>query len=364
MKPFSALYFIRENKKKSLLLMVMIVLSFGVYVGGLYITNPYDNWHTPMAYYEKIVSVSANSSDGEAYRWLLNEVNSEGKATVIEMGTYSGMNWNSIMGFSSGQCTFTFRSVVDFRTFCRLMDIECDFDSLKSGSMIMSEMFAKNKGLVIGDKVDKDKEWNVYGDFTLDAVTDEDGYMLYFITDEEDVCASATIIGNDIEGEELYNYIYGLRNQLENPQEVFVFEGIEQSIESQFEIFNIIYIFIAVLFSIILAITINAAFVGMYQRREFEFSVYRAIGISKGRIIGKIAGELLLIDIIALAVGTVITLLGLYLFNNMVLYPIGKYLRYFDWMAFGFLMLCNVIIIVPLMITRCRQMLKADICEY
>ena len=122
--------------------------------------------------------------------------------------------------------------------------------------------------------------------------------------------------------------------------------------------------FIAVLLSIILAITINAAFVGMYQRREFEFAVYRAIGISKKQVITKIVKELLLIDAIALSVGAAIVLLGLYLSNHLFLYPVGKYLRYFDPLAFGFLLLCNVIVIVPLIFTRCRQMLRADICEY
>lgn len=363
MKPFSAFYFIKENKKKSLLLIFMIFLSFGVYVGGLYITNPYDNWKTLIGYYEKLVSVYQNSGDDEAYRSLLDEAAASGKVTVIELGSYNGMSWESIMGFSSG-CSFTFRTVDDFKVFCEKMGITCDFDNLKSGSMIMSEKYAKNKGFSIGDKVDKNKEWNIYGDFTLDAVTKEDGYTLYFISGEEDDGAGALLIGNDIEGPELYNYVYTLHSHLENKSDVWIYGGIEQEIKPQFDIFNIIYMFIAVLLSIILAITINAAFVGMYQRREFEFAVYRAIGISKKQVITKIVKELLLIDAIALSVGAAIVLLGLYLSNHLFLYPVGKYLRYFDPLAFGFLLLCNVIVIVPLIFTRCRQMLRADICEY
>ena len=364
MKPFSALYYVRENKKRSLLLMLMIFFSFGVYVGGLYVTNPYDNWESHIETYEKLVSVWQNAEDDTSYRQFLDEAASSGKVTVIELGEYNGMNWEAIMGFESGQCTFTFRSVDDFKKFCGYMGIECDFANLKSGSMIMSDMFAKNRALSIGDKVDKNYEWKIYSEYTLDATTEEDGYTLYFIKEDEAQSTHAILIGNGIEGEELYNYVYELQGSMDNPKEIYVYGGVLGDIASQFEIFDLIYIFIALLLSVIMAVTINAAFVGMYQRRECEFSVYRAIGISRKSIIGKIAGELLLIDAIALVIGSAVTLLGLYLFNNLVLYPVGKYMRYFNGTAFGYMILCNVIIIVPLIVTRCRQMMKTDICEY
>lgn len=364
MKPFSAVYYIKENKKRSMLLMLMIILSFAVYVGGLYISNPYDNWELVIDYYDKIVSMGPNTSDYEAYQWYVDKARESGKVTVIEMGQSNGMDWETVMGFETGRCSFTFRSVDDFKTFCRLMDIECDFSSLKSGSMIMSEKFAKNKGLSLGDKVSKNTDYNIFSEFTLDAVTKEDGYIMYFITDEADTVTGATLIGNGIEGKELYDFANGLQKQLENEKDIYVYQGAEKNLESQFEAFELVYMLVVILVSVILAITINAAFIGMYQRREFEFSVYRAIGISKKRIVGKIAGELILIDLIAIVIGTAVTMLGLYLLNNLVLYPKGQYLRYFNGTALSYMLLCNVIIIVPLIMTRCRQMLKADICEY
>lgn len=364
MKPFSAIYFIKENKKRCFLLMCMIFFSFGVYLAGLYVTNPLDNWKTGIDYYQKIVSVSGVDVQDENYQWFLQKLKSDGRVTILEMGTYQGFNWDTIMGFENGQCTFTFRCTEDFKTFCDEMGIECDVSGLKDGSMIMSEKFAKNEGLAIGDTISKDDYDMVRRDFTLDAVTKEDGYTLYFITNEEDVTSSATLIGKGIEGKELFDYVYEVQNQVEDKNSIYIFKGLEAVIEEEFEVFNIIYIFVAVLLSVILAITIQAAFVGMYQRREFEFSVYRAIGISKKRIVGKIVGELLWMDLIALIFGSGIVLLGIYLLNHLLLYPEGKYIRYFNPLAFWILLLCNVISILPLMITRCRQMLKADICEY
>lgn len=364
MKPFSAMYFIKENKSRCILLMFMIFLSFGVYLGGLYITNPIDNWELLMQYYDNIVSVSGSSYEDEDYRYVIDKAINDGKVTIIELGSYNGFGWESIMGFESGDFSFTFRTVEDFKIYCECMGIECDFDNIRSGSLIMSEMHANNNGLKLGDMVEKKKYSSVYSDFSLDELTDEDGYTLYFITPEPENGASAILIGESIHGKELYDYVYGLQSEVEDPLDVFVYDGVRADIGSQFEMFNLIYMFIAILLSVILAVTINAAFVGMYQKREYEFAVYRAIGVPKKRIIGKIAGELILMDVIALGIGAVITMLGLYLFNNMVLYPVGKYLRYFESLALGNLILCNIIIIVPLIVTRCRQMLKADICEY
>ena len=139
---------------------------------------------------------------------------------------------------------------------------------------------------------------------------------------------------------------------------------VKKNITDQYEFFTPMYTFIVILLSIILAVTINAAFVGMYQRRNFEFAVYRAIGISKKRIVGKIVGELVLLDLGTLTLGGLVFFLALYLFNNLVLYPAGKYLTYFHPLALVGLVLCNVTILVPLIVTRCRQLLRADICEY
>ena len=81
-------------------------------------------------------------------------------------------------------------------------------------------------------------------------------------------------------------------------------------------------------------------------------------------IVGKIVGELVCLDFVTLLLGGGIFFLALYLLNNLVLYPAGKYLNYFHPLALTGLLLCNVTILVPLIVTRCRQLLKADICEY
>lgn len=364
MRPFSAFYFMKENKSRCLLLMFMIFMTFGVYIGGLYITNPLDNWELPMEYYDNMVSVGGSAYDDEDYRYIIDKAIEDGKVTVVELGQYNGFGWETIMGFGSGNFSLTFKTVEDFKIYCEHVDLECDFDKLQGGSLIISEKFAKNRELELGSIIKKKDYSGVYDDYSIDEITDEEGYSLYFIERNPENQASAVLLGKSIHGKELYDYVYGLQNQVEDPLDIYVYDGVRADIGEQYAAFNLIYIFIAILFSIILAVTVNAAFIGMYQKREGEFAVYKAIGVPRRRIIGKIAGELLLMDLIALVIGAAITMLGLYLFNNMVLYPIGKYLRYYEGLALGNLILCNVIIIVPLIITRCRQLMKVDICEY
>lgn len=361
MKPFSPLYFIKENKAKCILLIFMLFLGYGAYLGGLYVSEPFTTFDLPLAYGEDYVRFNLLSFDAEDRERLQNEIPSIEDVQLIHLGTYQSFTWKSIMGFGSGDCSFTFRNAEDFKSFCEYMGIECDCNDLTSGSMVMSEMFAKNRGLKIGDKVDGEFSESLSDTFTLKALTKENGYAQYFISDEEDRSANYILIGkNGKDGKRLYDIAYGLRDNYN----IFVHDNMRAEIEEQFETFYVIYTFIVVLLSVILAVTINAAFVGMYQRRHFEFAVYRAIGISRRRMIGKIVGELICIDLFALAGGGIVFFFGLYLFNNLILYPKGLYLRYFHPLALFGLLLCNLAVIIPLMVTRSRQMLKADICEY
>lgn len=366
MKSFSPVYFIKENKGRSALLMVMLMLGFGVYIGGLYITNTYHNWELPFRYDEKMITVTANESDGNAdeYKRFLKEAKQSEEVTVVELGVYNGFGWKTIMGFENGNYAITFRTVEDFKKYCECMGTTCDFSVLEPGSMVMSEKFAKNKGLKLGDVIDKNFDKQMYSEFQLDALTQEDGYTVYFIADEEEEQNGCIVIGNDIKGSKLRDFVYGLREKVEGEKGIHINIGIREQVEPQFEMFFQIYIFVVFFLAIILAVTINAAFVGMYQKRQFEFSVYKAIGISNKRIVGKIVGELLLIDLLAFVAGTGITMLAIYLFNHISLYPKGLYLKYFDELSFVAFLLCNGIAIVPLIVTRSRQMLKADICDY
>ena len=363
MKPFSPLYFIKENASRCLALMLMIFLSFGCYLGGLYVTNPLDNWKVPFSYYDTMRTPGASALDADfsQYKAFRQEMEDHPNILVLEQGQSNGFPWTTVMGFEIGTFTLTFRSVEDFKAYCDFFHITCDFSGLSSGSLILSDRLAKNKGLELGDVVDRNYSKQIYDTFTVDALTSEEGYCQYYIDDAPLDYPNLMLLPVGISTEEFLEIFTEARER----NSVAIYNGaLKENVLQEYASFNMIYTFIVILLSVILAVTINAAFVGMYQRRNFEFAVYRAIGISKKRIVGKIVGELVCLDAVTLILGGGIFFLALYLFNNLVLYPAGKYLNYFHPLALFGLVLCNVTILVPLIVTRCRQLLKADICEY
>lgn len=362
MKPFSAMYFIKENKGRCALLIFLLFLGFAAYLGGLYFTNPYDNWGYSIGSLEKYTLAYPSYSDEELSEFTAfkEEIAKNGRIKTVPLGEESGPNWKTVMGFESGSYTLTFRSVGDFKTFCEYMDIGCEFEDLKNGSLIMNERFAKNRGFALGDRIDGDNFEGVYGSYTLDALTDEDGYTFYAIDDREDPSHGIMIF--DGKDPELHKAVR--QACAEHEVRLVDAEYLGSRLESQYAAFYMIYALIIVLMSVILAVTVNAAFVGMYRRRNVEFAVYRAIGVPRRRIIGKITAELLCMDAIALTAGGALFFIWLYLFNELVLYPSGKYLRYFHPAALGGLLFCNLMTIFPLAVTRSRNALKADICEY
>ncbi len=360
MKPFSPLYFIKANKMKCALLIFMIFLGYAAYLGGLYVTNPEDNWSTAIEYENGYMVVGVNKTD--KYEDYLKKVEESGKAEIIRLGSTNGIPWKTVMKFKSGNCGFTFTTVDDFKKYCKHTGIDCDFTKLKSNTAVLSRMLAANRGIKVGDIINNDTDEGILlgNEFEVAALTEENGYFSYYITEEGQYSGIALLMTKNTVKEDLAQTVFSLNKD----NSVFVLMPVETQVAEQFELMYIIYIFIIIMLSVIMAVTVNAAFVGTYQRRTYEFAVYRAIGISKKRMIGKLLGELLIMDAIALIGGGAVFFLLLFLFNNLVLAPAGMYLCYYSSLSLIGLVICNITIMIPLIITRSRQMLKADICEF
>lgn len=356
MNPYSPIYFIRENWKRCLILIIMMTLGYGIYLGGLLITNPMDNWKCPLDYYNR--SLVVRQRDVEMSLDDLEEALKKEPVTAIQVSANQGLEWTTIMGFQSGWYSYTFKSKEDFILYCDQMGITYDESCIKPGTAIFSELMAKNRGLEVGDIIDSDYEDRILDSYRLVYLTDEKGYVSYFIEGEEPIAPSQLVIfGEQGKQEDLVQIV-------QEYEKDYVEEDLGARLEEQFAVFFIIYGFIVILLAIIMAVTMNAAFVGMYQKREFEFAVYRAIGRSKWSMLKKLAGELLLMDVVALVGGGAICGLFLYLLNEIVLVTSGLYLRYVHPVAVAGLVLANIIVVVPLIINRGWKMVRTDICEY
>lgn len=368
MSSFSPLYYIKQNKSRCIMLILMLMLSAVIYVGGLYVTSPpstfdalgYTNDHCVY-----MIDVSGAKKRESHMDEFMAEVEADEALDYIYYApNMAYFNWDTVMDFTCGSNHMTFGSVEDFKKHCGYLDIEVDYSKLKPGSLVLSELLAKNLGLELGDTIDefeKSELYNVYEGYTLtvDYITDQDGYAAYMISDRTNDKA-IYLYGKTISGDALR----AKAMELGLKYDIFVGGTTIEEIDSQFSAFYFIFGFVVILVSVIIAITINTAFAGMYQKRNYELAVYRAIGISKKKILRKLVSELLLIDGIALVSGGAITLLFLYIFNNAVLYPDGLYLEYFHPLAFAGVIICNLVSLIPLILFRIRQIKKADICEY
>ena len=58
-------------------------------------------------------------------------------------------------------------------------------------------------------------------------------------------------------------------------------ERLVNDVKDIFEMFYLIYYAICFIVTLVIAVTLNAIFVGAYNKRKFEFSVYKAIGFQK-----------------------------------------------------------------------------------
>lgn len=365
MKPFSAGYFIKKNRMRSSLLVFMFILSYIAYLGGLYVTNirsMFDYSLERMDRYAILYPVS-DDTDFEQFEKANEAVSKEKGITLFQQGVVSSLNTDSIMGFENQYLSLSFRSVEDFKTFCQVVGIKCDFENLKGGSLIMSSLEANNRGMKLGDALKEEEDESVYGSYTLDAITDEEGYSVYYIdAGKNGSNLSYILLAENMTESEFATYLEKLGQQYKI--DIRSRKYFEETLDRQLGSFNYIYLFIVVLVSVVMAVTINAAFVGMYQQRQPEFAIYRAIGISKRRIVGKVAGELLLLDAIGMIAGGALLLLGVYLLNQLYLIPRGLILFYYHPIALSGMLFCNLMVLIPLLVTRSWQLLRADICTY
>lgn len=362
MNPLSPLYFIKQNKSRCILLMFMIFLSFGAYLGGSYIYTPQENWDYACELDEKMVSVYARADDEDYknYHKFVEEIKKTDNIHAIECAWYNEIERETVMGFMDGSFSLSFRTADDFRYFCEYNDIECDFTDVKPKTVVMNKRMAATKGYKVGDVIPPDDENSFNYDFTVAALTDEPGYTQYYIGEETEQNCTVMLFGEGISVQEVRRQAEALAEKYPVNFDI----PLRADISEIYGIFNTIFMLVIVFLALILSVTVNAAFVGMYQRREFEFAVYRAIGIPKKKLRRKIAGEIITMDVIVLVLGGGIFFLGLYLFNELVLEPKGLYLVYYAPISVLALVLCNIMTVVPLIITRSRVLLKANVCDY
>lgn len=362
--PYSALYYIKENKGKSILCIFMMFLATLMFLTGNYIQSVLATFDKDFLYGDTIVRVNMLSTDEkqedfEAFSKLVEQDDRLQSVKVTGYG-FGSLTHSTVLGFKMGGRSYVFRSVEDMKNVFTRLGIEGDFSSCGHRSIIISKDLAKNKGIKLGDTIDHAFDPNLNGEYTVDALIDDGGYCTFYIFEDDDNLARLYIYSDSMEGKELYDYVRNLAGD----KRVQVSEPERDVVLPELSIFYIIFYIVDVLIAIVLAVTVNSVVTGQYLKRTYEFGVYRALGRSKRDIWKKVASEILIMNLFACVVGFCAMFLYTYLVNELVYAQKGLHLLYITKNGLLGLLICEVLIVVPLILSKAKRMSRADVTQF
>ncbi len=364
MNPLSPIYYIRNNKGRAALIIFMLFFTTLMFMAGNYVASCDWYWEDAIDSSEKIALVECIPGD-EAwsdYHATLEEMRADSRLHVMERTGYGfgGLSWYCTIGIEMGSSSFVFNSKEDMEAAAKRLGLSVDLSKVKDHSIVVSKALAKNKGIHLGDTIDGTVDENLNEEFTVDALIEDDTFETFFLVHDEKNLVRFYVYSDEMEGDELYSYIADKIGD----RQVKLASRQKHSINQSLAPLHIIMIAGAVLLSVILAVTVNSVVTGQYQKRTYEFGVYRALGLSKKTVFRKCAAELLVMDLIAILIGAAIHFLLTFLLNELLYIPNGKYLPYVTDLGLICVAISNLTVIVPMIIAKGRRMGKADVTEF
>lgn len=362
--PFSALYYVKENRGKVAITIIMFFFATLIFLGGNYIASTIDTFEPYTEFTDKLILIGYESSDtdGKDYAEFQELVKADDNLKCLYRtgrGTPS-FSHKSVLGITIGNGSLAFNSVQDMEEAFRVLGIQGDLSACKNGSVVMSEMYAKAIGVELGQTLDRSFESALEGSYTVDALVDGDSYVCFYVIEDNDNLSRMYVYSDTMEGNELRDYIQNLMGD----RKVHMARDFRLDLAEEMNVFLYLFYLTIVLVGIVLAVTVNSVVSGQYLKRTFEFAVYRAIGKTKGEIRRKIAGEMVVMDLLGMAAGILTSLLFTYLLNELYYRKNGLYLLYCSKLGVIGMVVCNLMILVPIIISKGRRMSKADVTEF
>ena len=364
MRPFSAFTYIKNNKWRSAVLVLMMSFITACFIGGMYVDNPGETFRVALEGPSKYLLLEQRGSSNDAYDQfdkLKEELPSllpSSSLNVLDINCGS-VDYDCIMMFNCSTENFVFGSVEDFELFKEKTGLIPKDVVLHDREVAISEQLANNRGLKVGDLTREG------GTIKVGAIMDVPGMQAFQVTDVS-YKDSLLIIGNGEEDEEKlsdelnllareislkYPRVYTMTNRTD-------LEEIEQQIGFMYYIFGAI---VAVV-GIVLLITINAAFTAAYDKRKHEFAIYKAIGFTKGQIFRKVASEVLILNLAAMVLGAILNA-GVILVLNQVFWSSGYHFYRISKMAVTGTLIAEVLVIVSLILLNWRKVRKCEVTE-
>lgn len=364
MRPFSAIYYMKENKAKTAISVFLIALTAGLFLLGNFIQSVPQSFATDLAYDDRFILISATSVDEnfEEYSALLDDVKNDPRLHALERSArgFSALQYRTALGLMVGGISVVCNSAEDMETLFGHLGIACDCSGLRDHSLVISKDFANNRGIKLGDTLDRSFDSALSEIYTVDALIDSNSYTCFYLVEDNDRLLRMYVYSDKMQGNELRDYV----TELAGDKKVQIARSMREQILPQFDMFYIIFYTVAFFISVIMAVTVNSVLTGQYLKRTYEFGVYRAIGRSRRELFLKCAAEILCMDLLAVLIGLAVEFVVSYLLNELVFHPKGIYLPYASAAAVLGYALCNSLIVIPLVLSKGRMCCKADVTEF
>lgn len=342
----------------------MMFLATLMFLAGNYIHSEIYSFGKEFEYSDKLVMVNLQSTDEEYkdFADFKKAVEEDDKLELVMSSArgFSGMQHGTVLNLEMGGWSYVFNSVQDMQKIFDHLGIEGDLSKCKDRSMVISRDFAKDRGIKPGDKIDHSFDKQIDGEYTVDAIIDDGSFCTFYIYEDDDSLGRIYIYSDTLEGEELYDHVRNLAGD----RKVQVAEPERNIVLPQLHIFYVLFYAIDVLIAIVLAVTINSVVTGQYLKRTYEFGVYNALGRSRKEVKAKVAAEVLAMDFIACLMGFAAIFLFTYLMNELIYKQKGQYLLYSSKIGFIGFVICDILIVLPLILSKGRLMGKADITGF
>lgn len=358
MTALSARCFLKNNKRKVCLLGFLFLLITICYFGEIYIFDSEKDMLNIMEMNEGITLVyMTDRSSEEEFTTLQKKLEQENKE-YIEVGMDIVYGWETALGFRNSVSTYVFQTVEDLKRYNEVVNIVPNEIKMSRDGIIASELYTKNIGIRKGELLKEDNKYLYFQGKTyqMQETFEKDGYFLYAV-DKNCTIGGMLCLGlseKEIRQLEQQYPALGVKTK----------EEMTENIVSQFKVVNYIYYLVVMMISIVLAITVYASFKGVWDKRRFEFSLYKAIGFSNLQILWKNGKEILSIAFLGSAAGMSIFMLAWYLMNQTVWRDLGLQFCYFSLKGIGIMILCDMLVLLPFFVSQIRTVCKLDITEY
>ncbi len=365
MKPFSALMYITKNKLRCFVLILMMSFVTVVFLGGMYIDNPGEVFRIELEQPNTYMIARPRGSSNEAidqYRELRDSLSSilpENLSEVIYV-SIENTSFDSLIGFNCTTQNIWFQSEEDFILFRDRTGYLPKDLVIHDKEIVMTELLANNRGYKIGDKLGKDKK------LTLSSFVEDKGMKLYVVDTDLKTGAFLVMSKDGVVDQNLHDELERICRDLSAKYPLVSIWTNSTNLEEVSAEFSFMYIVmgaVVVLVAIVLLVTINAAFTAAFDKRKYEFSIYKAMGYTSGQIFRKVACEALLMGAAGMILGVLMNA-GVILVANELLWEKGQRFFRISPCAVIACLVTEVLVIVPVIFLNWHKVKKCEVTEY